>query len=133
MDCLRGVINYSYLLMGSAIIGQIAIILIPKITNGKIPQYFKEKFGSYNVVSKTTEEDCIEIRLHVQPGKGVNDYIKEIDAMEKLFKAKVQIQGIPYSDMIIIKCYKNLEVPSEEKEEVDVKDQIKKILEGKKC
>ena len=133
MDCLREVINYSYLLMGSAIIGQIAVILIPKITNGKIPQYFKEKFGSYNVASKTTEEDCIEIRLHVQPGKGVNDYIKEIDAMEKLFKAKVQSQDIPYSDMIIIKCYKNLEVPSEEKEEVDVKDQIKKILEGKKC
>lgn len=133
MDCLREAINYSYLLMGSAIIGQIAVILIPKITNGKIPQYFKEKFGSYNVASKTTEEDCIEIRLHVQPGKGVNDYIKEIDAMEKLFKAKVQIQDIPYSDMIIIKCYKNLEVPSEEKEEVDVKDQIKKILEGKKC
>lgn len=53
--------------------------------------------------------------------------------MEKLFKAKVQIQDIPYSDMIIIKCYKNLEVPSEKKEEVDVKDQIKKILEGKKC
>ena len=66
------------------------------------------------------------------PGKGIEDYIKKISMLEKTFKGKIHIEDIPYSDEIIIYCYKKpIDTPEEETEIVNVDQEINNILGGK--
>ena len=89
-------------------------------------------FGNYKVAEKREEEERIKYVIHVAPGKGIEDYMKKISMLEKTFKGKIIIEDIPYSDEIIIYCYKKpINTPEEEIEINDVNKEINNILGGK--
>ena len=89
--------------------------------------YYKDKLAK-----KREEEERIKYVIHVAPGKGIEDYMKKISMLEKTFKGKIIIEDIPYSDEIIIYCYKKpINTPEEEIEINDVNKEINNILGGK--
>ena len=122
-----------YIAIGAPAAGIIFQWAINKFKDGNVQQIMTSTFGNYKVAEKKEEEERVKYVLHVAPGKGLEDYMKKISMLEKTFKGKIHIEDIPYSDEIIIYCYKKpIDTPEEEAEIVNVDQEINNILGGKK-
>ena len=121
-----------YIAIGAPAAGIIFQWAINKFKDGNVQQIMTSTFGNYKVAEKKEEEERVKYVLHVAPGKGLEDYMKKISMLEKTFKGKILIEDIPYSDEIIIYCYKKpIDTPEEEIEINDVNKEINNILGGK--
>ena len=92
-----------------------------------------DTFGEYKVKEKRVNGDTTTYIIHCAAGKGLEDYVKKIGMMEKLYKGKIEIQDIPYTDLISIKCYKkDLVIQATEEQQNNIEAEIQKILNGGK-
>ena len=121
-----------YIAIGAPTAGIIFQWVVNKFKDGNVQQIMTSTFGNYKVAEKREEEERIKYVIHVAPGKGIEDYMKKISMLEKTFKGKIIIEDIPYSDEIIIYCYKKpINTAKEEIEINDVNKEINNILGGK--